>query len=85
MEGGHSKTAEVGVRNMAGISFNNRRLHRGTGELAALFLVSIQGINNLREGQTAIDGANKRWDKRSAGCERGISKPVILLGRHTLV
>lgn len=70
-----------------GASFNNRRRGSAQGNERARspYLVSIQGINNLREGQTAIRGANKHRDKLSGCCERGISKAVILKERQACI
>lgn len=83
----HFKTSEIGVRTMSGVSFNNRRLGAAqeNEQAHSFFLMSIQGINNLREGPTVIDCANKHSDKLSGGSERGISKAVILQEKQTCI
>lgn len=80
----HIKTTEIRVRTMTGITFNNRRLRaaQGNEKTCTPFLVSIQGINNLRKGLTAIDSANKHRDKLSGGCEQGVSDAVFFLQKR---
>lgn len=45
----HNKTTEIGVKTMSGVTINHRRLcaAQENKQACSLFLVSIQGINNL--------------------------------------